>query len=328
MRRRTAVCAALLALLGGAPLAPVASAAPKPPVVGSTTLVYGTGTASVDVTVPQGGVDLVERKPAKGVAPGFAIMVPGNGWAAVAVIARSTRYAGAPLNHVQVHLPAPDHCPSRVAPTIAPVPACTPYVEHVLHHAPDPRTNSTTNSWHLPAGVYQIVISAAPGQFVEAVLTFAKAPGARAVRARGRAAATLQRARIENVVAAHLDGEFGHRLGARGVAVTGLWHTTAGDEPGEFTYAECVVAGAAETANPDDCFARLAAGPGRVPAGKEPVWAQQSIGAVTLDPSGTGTFETPVLKAGTYTNSYRVSRGGRGPAVGTWVWWLEADSLR
>jgi hypothetical protein len=325
MRRRTAICAALLALLGWAP---VASAAPKPPTVGEFTLVYGIGTASVDVTVPKGGVDLVEHKPANGVAPGFAILFPGNGWAAVAIIARTTRYAGAPLNHVQVHLPAPDHCPSTVAPTPAPVPACTPYVEHVLHHAPDPRTNSTTNSWHLPAGVYQIVVSAAPGQFVDAVLTFGKARGALAVRARGRAAATLQRARIENVVAAHLNGAFAHRLGARGVAVTGLWHTTAGDEPGEFTYAECVVAGPADPANPDDCFARLAAGPGAVPAGKDPVWAQQSVGGVTLDPSGTGTFETPVLKAGTYTNSYRVSRGGRGPAVGAWVWWVEADSLR
>jgi hypothetical protein len=326
-----ALLAAVTSLAGGA--GSVAGAtAPKPQMVlaANTVVIAPNGTAAVDVLVPKGGVELVETKPVLGVVPGFALLVGSDTWSSVAIIARGgTRVNGLPLHHVQVHLPAPDHCPATSAPTPSPPPPCRAYVEQTLHASPTTaRSVGSQNRWYLPAGQYQIVLSGPAHAFLAAVLTFAGARGTNYAIALGHATATLQRARIDNLVLAHLNGTFKHKVAKHGIGVLGLWHTTAGDEPGEFSYAECVVAGEAEQTNPDDCFPRLAAGPGKVPGGKDPVWAAQSIGGATLDNSGQGTFETPLLKPGTYTNSYRVTRGGRGPAAGAFVLWLETDSLR
>ncbi len=324
MRRagRGALVLAVLASFSG-----TAVATASPPALAGQTLVVAFGTASVDVAVPRGGAELVERLPANGSVPGFAAMFSATSWSAVALISRTARHGDRPLHHVQVHAPAPDHCPSTVAPTVQPVPTCTPYVEHTYHHSPAARVVGETNRWRLAPGTYQLVVSAPPGRVVTAALTFAGLRGSRVLFASKRVAATFERDRVENVALAHLTGSYEHRIASRGLGVLGVWHTTAGDEPGEYAYAECVVPGDADQANPDDCPVRDTA-PAPVPGGKDPVFAAQSMGAHTVDNSGNDTFETRVLAKGTYTNTYRVTRGGRGPGVGTWVWWLEADSVK
>src|SRR5258706_15387828 len=103
--------------LGGGP----ATAKASPPAVRRATLVYGVGTAAVDVTVPRGGVELVERlRDANDHVAGFATMFSSNTWSAVAIVARSNRVDGHLIQHYQVHLPAPDHCPSATAPSVSP----------------------------------------------------------------------------------------------------------------------------------------------------------------------------------------------------------------
>lgn len=318
-----------MALLAVVAAALPAAAKPKPPNVAGLTVVYGTGSASVDLTVPK-GVSLLAPAPVGETVFGFAQLFGDSPWMAVALVSRSARSGGKPVNAVHVHTPEPDHCPSRTAPTTSPVPACEAYVEHSLVHGPAPVVAGPMHRYALPAGTYQVVVSGQPGKFVGAVLSFAGAYGGRVFQARRQVSAAFQRVREENVALAHVTGSFKGGLSANGIGVLGLWHTSAGDaaEPGELTYAECVTAGAAAPLNPDDCTAVGATGVAAEGVAKKPLFFASSAGGFTLTGSGNALWETPVLKKGTYTNSFRVTRGGRGPAAGVFVWWLQADSLR
>lgn len=306
-----------------------AAAKPKPPAVAGITVVYGVGSVTVDVTVPK-GVSLLAPAPVGEAAFGFAQMFGDSPWSAVALISRTARHAGRPVNAVHVHTPSPDHCPSPVAPTASPVPACDAYVEHSLVNGPAPVVAGPTYRYALPAGTYQVVVSGQPGKFVGAVLAFAGVYRGRVLQATRRVTASFQRVREENVALANVTGSFSRTLTANGIGVLGLWHTSAGepDEPGELTYAECVTPGAAAPLNPDDCTAVAAAGVAPKGVAKQPVFFASSAGGFTLTNSGHALWETPVLKKGTYTNSFRITRGGRGPAAGAFVWWLQADSLK
>src|SRR5258708_37316373 len=131
MRRRTPVCLAvvLAACCAGAG----AATAKAPPAVRRATLVYGVGTAALDVTVPAGGVELLDGlRDGNGRVAGFATMTSAT-WSAVAIVARANRVGGRLIQHYQVHLPSPDHCPSATAPTVGPVPTCTSPVEQTAH---------------------------------------------------------------------------------------------------------------------------------------------------------------------------------------------------
>ena len=306
-----------------------AAAKPKPPAVAAHTVVSGVGSVSVDVTVPK-GVSLLAPAPGGERAYGFAQLFGDSSWAAVALVSRTARYGGRPVNAVHVHTARPDHCPSSAAPTTGPVPPCHNVVEHSLVNGPAPVLAGKLYRYALPPGTYQVVVSGQPGRFVGAVLSFAGVYGGKVVSATRRVTASFQRVREENVALAHVTGSFSRRLTANGIGVLGLWHTAAGDpnEPGEFTYAECVTPGAAAPLNPDDCTAVAAANVYPADVAKKPVFFASSAGGFTLTNSGHALWETPVLEKGTYTNSFRITRGGRGPAAGAFVWWLQADSLK
>jgi hypothetical protein len=339
-RRRLALAAlvAALASLGPVAAAPAGAKAalktvPKHlPVVGSFTLLFAAGTGSADVTVPP-GVSLVVPVPTATSAPGFALLGDGSTWAAVALVSLGSRYGGRPVHAVQVHTPTPDHCAATsLPPPVAGPPRCPglPFAEHTYFVMPSVRRVGNSYLYALPPGTYRIVVSGPPGHFMMASLSFAGAGRPVAVAATRTATAAFASGRVEDPALARMSGTYLRKMTAPGIGVVGLWHTSAGDEAGEFSYAECVTAGAAAPANPDDCTPLALTG---VPAGvpdtvaKKPVFFAASYGGITATNSGLGTFETP-LAAGTYTNSFRVTRGGRGPAVGTFAWWLQDDALR
>jgi hypothetical protein len=331
MRRNAAALAVLLAL----PAAPVAAhpghhhPAPRP-VLAASNFVIAYGSASVDFTLPK-AAELVETAPTASATPGWAVLTSG-GWAAVALISRTHRVGDRPLNAVQVHTPLPDHCPPPVAPTAQPVPQCGARVEHAFVSTPNAaRKVGGTNRYAFPAGTYQLVVSAPARTMVAVTFRFAGLRGQLGIFATKPVTAGFTRDRVDSLALAHANGAWTRRLTARGFGVLGIWYTTAGDEPGEFTYAECLTAGAAGPANPDDCTpAALTGPPGAVPkdVSRKPVFYAGSHGGFSLTNSGTGTFQTPPLAAGTYTNTYRVTRGGRGPAVGAFAWWVQADGYR
>lgn len=328
MRRLTLNALGLLLVAG---IAPGAGAAKAPPTVAQITFFVAVGTATVDVTIPR-GVSLIAPVPTATRVPGIAGIHSSDqrAWGAVALISRSARSGGAPVNAVHVHPPHPDHCPSETAPTATPVPPCREYVEHAYVHGVTPISWGDMIRYPLPAGRYQVVVSAPPGVVTFVELAFAGAPGGgRGIVVTRRATASFQRTRHAHLATAHATGTFAGRLTANGIGVLGVWHTSAGDEPGEHTYAQCVTPGAAGPLDPDGCGA--VATSGQAPPdqlGRKPLFWAASAGAVTFANSGQGTFQTPVLKPGTYVNSYRVTRGGRGPAAGAFVWWLQADALK
>lgn len=327
--RRTLVAA--LVLLGAA--VPVAEAKPRLPVVGAYNTLIGWGSSALDVTVPKGAKLLVPL-PEGGFSPGFAqpYQVYSNKpdtWGVVALISRTHKSGGRPVNAVHVHTPRPDHCPAEDAPTVEPPPACRAQVEHTYVHGVTPTQSNGMYQYALPPGTYQLIISGPQGSLMGASLFFSGAKGYRYLITKKGIGAAFDRARSEHLLAAHTEGSFGRKLSASGIAVLGLWHTTAEEEPGEFTYSECMTAGDPAPLNPDDCVPVGMSGQAPDPTvAKKPVFWAGSTGGVTLEGSGTGTFQTPILKKGTYFNTYRVTRGGRGPAAGVFAWWVIADSLK
>lgn len=303
-----------------------ATAKEKPQRIGGQTLLVGYGSAAADVTIPK-GVSLYVRAPAGDTSYGFATVLNPGTWSAYALVSRTARHAGRPVSAVQVHMPYPDHCASSDVP-VGTAPPCEARVEQSFVNAPEPTVAGPWLRYALPAGTYQFVVSGPRNAFVGAVLQFGGVVGVRAVVARRPVAASFERTREENIALAHVTGSFDHKLTANGIGVLGVWHTATGEEPGEFTYAECVTPGVAGPFNPDDCLALGASGASPPAGGHKPVFFAASTGGFTLTPSGNGTWMTPVLKKGTYTNTFRVTRGGRGPAAGAFAWWLQADSLK
>ncbi|HWL35722.1 MAG TPA: hypothetical protein VNQ77_05970 [Frankiaceae bacterium] len=327
--RRTVLVALALTMAA----VPVAEAKPKPKAVAGFTMVYGWANSAVDVTVPK-GAKLFVPTPEPGRTAGFAELVNYSAgqkdtWMVVALISRSTRVAGRPVAAVQVHAPRPDHCPSDDAPTVEPPPPCRTFVEHVSVHGVSATEVAGGVQYALPAGTYQLIVSGPSRQLLAAYFQVDGLGGQRGFVTNKGVGAAFDRNRSEDLVLAHSEGYFGRKLSASGMAVIGVWHAAAADEPGEMTYAQCVTAGDPALANPDDCTPVAASGQAP-PAGvdaKKPVFAAFD-GGVTLDPAGTETFQTPILKKGTYFNTFRVTRGGRGPAAGTFAWWVIADSLK
>jgi hypothetical protein len=310
-------------------MAPAAVAKPAPPTVAGLTAVLTQGSGAVDVTVPK-GARLAVPVPSGGRTYGFASFFETGSWSAVALISRTHKVAGTPVNVMQVHTGAPDHCPSAAAPTPTPPPKCgTPVVEHLTAHGVTPTTDGKYNYYALPTGPYQLVISGPPREWVGAQMFFVGLRGQRFVFADKPVATAFGRMRDEDLAFASVAGWFSPKLTANGIGVLGLWHTTATGEPGEFSYTECLTPGSAGPVDPDTCVPLGMTGAAPPDGlGAKPLFWAGSAGGVTLDGSGNGTWQTPVLKKGTYTNSYRVTRGGRGPAAGVFVWWLQADSLR
>lgn len=322
--RGVTVVAALVAAL----VAPAHAA--RPPEVAGVTYLFGVGSVSIDVTVPK-GVSLVATPPAGRVVRGFAkILTDDASWGAVGIFARGgPSFGGKRFNAVQVHLGEPDHCPPPTAPTVPPPAECDEVVEHTLVNAPAPTVAGGTLRYALAPGTYQIVVSGPPGEFVHAELRFAGARGVRGLAPTRRATTHFARTRAEDLAFVHARDSWSHRFTGNGLGVLGLWHTAAGDEPGQFTYTECVTPGAAGPLNPDDCLPLGATGQTPPDAvGRKPAFFAGSVGGFTLESWGAGTFQTPVLPAGTYVNTFRLTRGGRGPAVGAFVWWVQADALR
>ena len=96
--------------------------------------------------------------------------------------------------------------------------------------------------------------------------------------------------------------------------------------PGAFNYAECLTAGTPGPASPNDCIPAIFLGDVSVagqPLVVRPVTGALHGGAWTLENSGMLTLQSPTLQPGLYTNTFRVQRGGPGPAVGAWAFWLE-----
>lgn len=324
--RRVVASGCLLAL---ALAATPAGAAPKRPVTAARSLiVVGSANTSLDVVVPK-GVTLAGRAP--GIAsPGFANFSTTGAWGAVAIVSRGTKVAGKPLNVVQVHTSAPDHCPAATAPTPEPTPPCVPLVEHVSSHGTTPSVDGLAVRYPLPAGTYQVALAGPPGALVVAQLTFTGVGGeAGAFTTRRIIGSALQRARHEGFAVAQATGSFTHRLTTTGLAVLGAWHTAAGREPGPSSWAHCVTPGTAGPADPDGCLPFTMTGQGR-PAelGPRPVYAATSTPEQLLQDYAALAVQTPLLRPGTYADSYRVSRVGRGPAVGAFVLWLQTDALR
>lgn len=326
--RRTIVAAVAMSLAA----VPVADAKPKPPSLVGANLVYGWANSALDVTVPK-GAKLFVPAAEPGNALGFAFqdnLSAGqkDTWMVVALISRTTRVAGRPVTAVQVHAPRPDHCPADDAPTIDPPPPCKAYADQVSVHGITASPVAGGVQYALPAGTYQLIVSGPSRQILSAFIALDGLRSGRSFVTNKGVGTAFDRGRSEDLVLAHREGTFGRKLGASGMAVLGVWHATVADEPGELTYAQCVTAGDPALANPDDCTPVAASGQAP-PAGtdvKKPVFAAFD-GGVTLDSAGTATFTTPILKKGTYFNTFRVTRGGRGPAAGTFAWWVIADSL-
>jgi hypothetical protein len=327
--RRTVVAAVALSLAA----MPVADATPKPSPVAGETHVYGWANSAVDVTVPKGAT-LFVPSPEPGRTVGFAMQDDISAgqkdtWKVVALVSRTTRIGGRPVTAVQVHAPRPDHCPAEDAPTVNPPPPCSAYADHVSVYGVTASPVAGGVRYALPAGTYQLIVSGPPKHLLVTAILFDGLRGGRGFVTTKGVATAFDRGRAEDLVLAHREGYFGRRLTASGMAVLGVWHAAAADEPGELTYAQCVTAGEPGLANPDDCAPVTASGQAP-PAGgdvKKPVFSAFD-GGVTLDPAGTETFQTPILKKGTYFNTFRVTRGGRGPAAGTFAWWVIADSLK
>ena len=305
---------------------PATAAKPKAPQVTRTVLLFGFGGSAADIVVPKGAV-LEAPTGGAGVAPGFAFLVNGvaTDWAGLALISRSKRSDGKPVNLAQVHLPQPDHCSSRTAPTPRPVPPCAKFVEHVSAHGVTATSSGGVTRYALPAGTYQVVLGGPPNRSVFAALSFT---GVRntltGVFARKSVATALDRSRAEHLVAAQATGAFTRKLTGTGMGVLGVWHTVAENEPGPFSYAQCV----ATTSLPAEPCAAAAMTGQAPPAGAPKPAYGVAAGAVSTTVSGQVTAQTPLLPAGTYTNSVRVSRAGRGPAAGAFVWWIQSDALK
>ena len=324
--RRAVAGACLLALtLAAAP----ADAQPKRPVRAARSLVIvGDANTSLDIVVPS-GVTLAGRAPGLA-SPGFADLGASGAWGSVALISRGTKVAGKPINVVQVHTSAPDHCPPASAPTTEPAPRCRPLVEHVSSHGTAPSVDGLAVRYPLPAGTYQVALAGPPGTRLVAELTFTGVGGeVRARTSRRITGSWLERSRHEGSVAAQVTGSFTRRLTTTGLAVLGAWHTTAGEEQGPSSYAHCVTPGTAGPLDPDGCLPFSATRQGR-PAqlGPTPAFAAMSAPEETGQDYAALAVQTPLLKPGTYVDSYRVTRVGRGPAVGAFAFWLQTDALR
>ena len=323
--RRAVASACLLALAAAAP----ADAKPKRPVTAARSLVIaGPANTALDIVVPR-GVTLAGRAPGLA-SPGFADLGATGKWGSVALISRGTRVAGKPVNVVQVHTSAPDHCPATFAPTTAPVPPCRPLVEHVSSHGMTPSVDGLAVRYPLPAGTYQVALAGPPGSILVAHLTFTGVGGESvAYTSRRITGSWLERVRHEGFAAAQVTGSFTHRLSTTGLAVLGAWHTTAGEEPGPSSYAHCVTQGTAGPLDPDGCLPFSATGQAR-PAqlGPKPVFAAMSAPEEAAQDYAALAVQTPLLKPGTYVDSYRVTRVGRGPAVGAFAFWLQTDALK
>lgn len=302
-----------------------ATAAPKVPQVSRSLLVAGIAGTSIDVAVPKGAA-LLGPPSAAGAVPGFAVSGadPAQWWA-VALISRSTKVAGKPVNAVQVHTPAPDHCPSKTAPSVRPVPECVKLVEHTSFHGVPQTTSGGVVRYALPVGTYQVALAGPPGKLVMVVLHFSSVRTPFSVLLTNKAFASgFERVRGSDLAAAQATGTFTRKLTGNGLAVLGVWHTVAEPEPGPFAYAQCV---AAPSLPAEPCAA--VATTGQAPPAGAPKPAFGAVGGpVTQTPSGQVTAQTPVLAAGTYTHTVRVARAGRGPAAGAFVLWLQTDALK
>ncbi|HVF06587.1 MAG TPA: hypothetical protein VNA20_17250 [Frankiaceae bacterium] len=302
-----------------------ATAAPTVPQVSRTLLVAGVAGTSVDVIVPKGAV-LVGPRSVAGLVPGFAISGgDSDHWWAVALISRSKKVAGKPVNAIQVHTPAPDHCPSQTAPSVRPVGECAKLVEHTSFHGVPQTTSGGFVRYALPAGTYQVALAGPPGKLVVAALHFTAVKTPFSVLLTKKAfAAGFDRVRGSDIAAAQASGTFTRKLTGNGLAVLGVWHTVAEPEPGPFAYAQCV---AAASLPAEPCAAVAATGQQPPAAVPKPVYGVVG-GPVTQVPTGQVTGQTALLRAGTYTHTVRVARAGRGPAAGAFVFWLQTDALK
>jgi hypothetical protein len=314
-------------------LAPAASAHHKPkhkpdPVAAVATLagsvtVEGVGAVSVDVLLPAAGELVLPI--VSPTSPGWASVSTDGTWATVALISEERTFDGSgnPEGAYEVSLVGADGCPAAVPAPVAETGCLRPYNAVAWATTRSPRL--VDGAWHYvyEPGRYRLVVATEPGRQVSASFRVAGLTGAVELVAADPVDVTFDRTRVEDPALAVLSGAFAHTATRPTIGLVGLWFTSAGDEPGEFEYSECVTQGEAAPLNPSDCVPTGLTGTA-APAGlgKQPVWFAGSYGGFSLTNSNLVAFQVPRLAPADYTNSFRVTRGGRGPAVGTFAVWI------
>jgi hypothetical protein len=320
--------ALVLSLIG----APAASAHHKPthkpvdpPAVaqlaGSVT-VSGVGAAVVDVVLPAAG-ELVQPITTP-TSPGWGDVTTDGTWAAVALLSADRRLAsGNPEGAYEISMSGLDGCPATLPTPVADGGCLRPYNAVAWATASSPRIVDGSYHYAFPPGRYRLIVATEPGRHVSARFVVAGLVGSVTLSATQPVDVRYERDRVEDPALAVLTSSHRSESARPVVGLVGLWYTTAGDEPGEFEYAECVTPGDAAPLNPTDCPPSGISGV-VAPAGlgKRPTWFAGSYGGFSLTNSNIVAFQLPRLEPGVHTNSVRVTRGGRGPAVGSFAFWL------
>jgi hypothetical protein len=324
--RRALLGALVLTLAGGQ----AASAHQKPshkPVdppaiselAGSVT-VSGVGAAVIDVVLPAAG-ELVQPITTP-TSPAWADVTTDGSWAAVALLSADRKLpSGNPEGAYELSMSGLDGCPA-VLPT-ADGDCVRPYNAVAWATPRSPRIVDSAYHYDFQPGRYRLLVATDPGRHVSARFVVAGLAGSVALTATAPVDVHYDHARVEDPAVAVLTATHRSESSRPVVGLVGLWYTTGGDEPGEFEYAECVTAGDPAPLNPTDCPPSGISGL-ETPAGlgKKPVWFAGSYGGFSLTNSNIVAFQLPRLAPGGYTNTVRVTRGGRAPAVGSFAFWL------
>ncbi|HEU0130879.1 MAG TPA: hypothetical protein VFQ85_07815 [Mycobacteriales bacterium] len=320
LRRAVAAFAVATAFL---PVSPASAA--RPVTLRGVTIVYGVGNVTTEVVVPR-GAELIEYLSSDGSLSAWtADYARTDQWSGIALISRTARVNGAPANVVAVQLPDSDHCGSRQAPT--PPWPCSDWAQHAYFNLPGKvRTVGHTRRHPIPAGTYQLVLSAPPGRLSFFEFDLAGPRGGMAIEATRRVDAAFTGDRDDGPATAVAATSAAHSFRGHGLAVAGVWHAGVPGIPAAFSYSACVTGGTLAPAGgvPEPCAATAAVpAPGVAP----PLHASGGM-PVTLEGVAHETFESAPLAAGSYGGSVHVTRGGDGPAAGAFVWWVGADAFR
>jgi hypothetical protein len=319
----------LLLLLLAALLAPTTAGAEEPeiPVLAGVNTVTGTGAVSVDVVLPT-EASLVLRPDAPRL-PGWAQVSTTGSHAAVVLVSKTETFAEGQyrVNAFELHLKAPHGCsgdPSPAAPRLC----LSPYNPSVMLTPAMPVLDQGSWLYAYPPGEYTLYLIAEPGHTATATFELRGLQGSASMQASDAATVEFDQARNDGAALASLNGSHTHVVEESGLMTMGMYHVGANpDVGGLFNYSECLTRGTPGPGSPNDCLPASQMSEDVVVGGQpvvtRPTFFAAHVGAVSPENSGQAAWQPVTLGPGLWTNTYRVQRGGVGPAVGTWAFWLE-----